>query len=228
MKDARKLLGVDVGDSVAVKPGIADPDLGVDIGGWQGRLVDITLSDDGTPMVEIQWDSITLKNMPDSAIARCEELGLGWTDIILTADEVEPAITRDTESDVARVAAELATEFAWDYLGEPGRRIGKVLAGVDKDDIMALLRALAAYMEENLLFPFEADVDEHQSRGPLQVRDRVKVTGIALVDDLYGVIVDLRRGRRKYAFHLCALEVVDERSPNYQIVDDYRVWFSNR
>jgi hypothetical protein len=49
-----------------------------------------------------------------------------------------------------------------------------------------------------------------------------------LVDDLYGVIVDLRHGRRKYAFPLCDLEVTDKHSPNYQIVRDYAVWFANR
>jgi hypothetical protein len=228
MKDARKRLGFEVGDSVAVKRGTTDPDLGIDIGGWQGRVRDVTLSDDGIPMVEIQWDSVTLKDMPVSAIEKCEELGLGWTDIILIAGEVEPAATRDTEKDVACIVAALDSEFAWSHLGEPGRRIGRVLFGVDKDDIMALLRAWAAYMEENLLFPFEADVDEYQSRGPLQARDRVKVTGIALVDDLYGVIVDLRLGRRKYAFPLCDLEVIDKRSPHYQLVHDYRVWFANR
>jgi hypothetical protein len=51
MKDARKRLGFEVGDSVAVKRGIIDPDLGIDIGGWQGRVTDIRLGDDGTPLV---------------------------------------------------------------------------------------------------------------------------------------------------------------------------------
>ena len=49
-----------------------------------------------------------------------------------------------------------------------------------------------------------------------------------LVDDLYGVIVRLAYGRRKYDFPLCDLEVTDKRSPNDQIVKDYAVWFANR
>jgi hypothetical protein len=52
--------------------------------------------------------------------------------------------------------------------------------------------------------------------------------GIGLVDDLYGVIVDLRHGRLTCAFPLCDLEVIDERSPNHQPVRDYAVWFANR
>ena len=62
----------------------------------------------------------------------------------------------------------------------------------------------------------------------MQAGDRLKVTGIALVDDLYGVIVDVWRGRRKYAAPLCDLAVVDERSPNHDLVQEYRVWFANR
>ena len=48
------------------------------------------------------------------------------------------------------------------------------------------------------------------------------------MDDLYGVIVRLAYGRRKYDFPLCELEVTDKHSPNYQIVDEYAVWFANR
>ncbi|MHC4621920.1 MAG: calcium-binding protein [Planctomycetota bacterium] len=228
MKDARKRLDFEVGDSVMVKPGTTDPDLGIDIGGWQGRVTDITLDDDGTPLVEVEWDSVTLQNMPDRAIERCEEMGLGWTTIVLAANEVAPARTRDAQADVTRVVAELSGKFAWSYLGEQGTRIGKVLTGVDPSDTMAALHAWAAHLEEHLTFPFEAEIDEYQSRSPLQAGDRVRVTGIGLVDDLYGVIVDLRRGHRKYALQLCDLEVIDKRSPNDQLVGDYRVWFANR
>jgi hypothetical protein len=56
------------------------------------------------------------------------------------------------------------------------------------------------YLSEHQGLPFEAEIAESQSRGPLRAGDRVKVTGIGLTDDLYGVIVDLRYGRRKVAF----------------------------
>lgn len=214
-----------VGDSVVVKPGTVDPDFGTDIGGWQGRIVEGP-GDEG--IVLIRWDSITLQNMPDSMIEQCEEQGLGWTEMILAAREVESANPRDTEENVARVIAELSQQHAWSFLGEEGRRIGKILAGVDRDDEMAVLDAWEDHLTKSLVFPFEAEVSEYQDRGPLQAGDRVKVTRVGLVDDLYGVIVDVRHGRRKYAFPLCDLEATDERSPNHQIVQDYAVWFANR
>jgi hypothetical protein len=65
-----------IGDSVIVKSGVTDPDTGLDISGWQGRIAAIYT--EATTQVEIHWDSITLKNMPESAIAFCEERGLDW------------------------------------------------------------------------------------------------------------------------------------------------------
>jgi len=214
------------GDSVVVKPGIVDPDFGTEIGGWRGRILGIR--PDREDAVLIGWDSITLKDMPASVIEQSEEQGLDWTKMYLDAQEVELTSARDTEEDVTQAISELARRHAWSYLGEQGKRIGKVLAGVDEDDEMGALYAWEEHLSNSLAFPFEAKVAEYQERGPLQAGDRVKVTGIGLVDDLYGIIVDLRRGRRKYAFPLCDLEVTDKRSPNYQIVRDYAVWFANR
>jgi hypothetical protein len=216
------------GDSVVVKAGVVDPDFGTDMGGWQGRIVDTDSSGQEGPLVTIRWDSITLKQMPGSLIEQCEEQGLGWTEFVLLTSEVERTTPRDTEQDAERVSEELARQHAWSHLGEQGRRIGQALASVDPEDEVDEMYAWEEYLEDHLTFPFEAEVYEPQDRGPLQAGDRLKVTGITLADDLYGVIVDVWRGRRKYAFHLCDLDVVDENSPNHQLVKDYRVWFANR
>lgn len=217
--------GFKTGDSVVVKPGTVDPDFGIEIGGWQGRVVEAPGDKD---MVLIRWDSITLRNMPDSIVEQCEEQGLSWTEMILSGQEVELASPRDTEADVARVVSELSEKHAWSWLGEEGVRIGRILAGVDPDDEMAVLDAWEDYLAKHLSFPFEAEVSEYQERGPLQAGDRVTVQGIFDVDDLYGIIVRLRHGRKRYTFPLCDLEVTDEYSPNHQIVKDYAVWFANR
>jgi hypothetical protein len=213
------------GDSVVVKAGIADPDYGVEIGGWQGRL--------GKPpevegTVFIHWDSVTLRQMPDSAIEQCEEQGLDWTGMALRADEVELTSPRDTEKDVAQAIKELSTNYAWYLLGEEGKRIRRVLVGVDAEDIMAALAAWERHLREKLTFPFKAEIVEHRGRGPLQMEDCVTVREISAVDDLYGIVVCVRFHRRRYDSPLCDLEVSDEHSPNHQIVQDYSDWFANR
>lgn len=215
-----------VGDSVVVKPEGVDLDLDVDIGGWCGRVAE---EPDTADMILINWDSITLQNVPDSMIVQCEEQGLvDWTGMVLSVQDVEPTSPRDSKADVVQIVEELSKKYAWVYLGEEGQRINQVLAGVDPDDEMAIVETWEGHLQKNLAFPFEAEVDEYQDRGPLRTGDRVTVRGIVDVDDHYGVIVRLRCRRRQYDFPLCDLEVTDKHSPNFQVVRDYVVWFANR
>lgn len=61
------------GDCVKVKPGVKDPDWGADIGDWQGCVLGFDKAQRGKDTVLIQWDSITLRDMPLSMIERCDE-----------------------------------------------------------------------------------------------------------------------------------------------------------
>jgi hypothetical protein len=103
-----------------------------------------------------------------------------------------------------------------------------VLAGVDPDDEMASLDAWKAYLTRRMAFPFEAEVAEFQDSGPFSDGDRVQVVHISQVNDLYGIMVHAQAKGGNYNFPLCDLQVVDRRSPNHQILDDYAVWFANR
>lgn len=227
MRGIDKNLGFKLGDSVMVKAGITDPNLDTDLGGWQGRISGIDADKRGE-LFSIRWDSITLKNMSESVIEQCEKRGLDWAEIVLTAEKVELTSPRDTEKDVAQTAAKLAAKYAWSYLGEQGKRIRQVLAGVDEDDEAAVWDAWARYLRKNLTLPFEAEVSEMEGKGPLQVGDRVTVEKIFAMDDMDGVIVRLTYGHRKHVLPLYNLDVIDKDSPNYQIADDYCVWFANR
>jgi ribosomal protein L7/L12 len=218
--------GFQMGDSVIVKTGITDPDLGVDLGGWCGHIAE---EPNTANMIFIRWDSITLRNMPDSMIVQCEDQGLDWTGMVLGVQDVEPTSPRDTEADVAQVVDELSKKYAWAYLGEEGLRISQVLAGIDPRDEMAILEAWEKHLRKRLVFPFDAEVSEHQGRkSSLRIGDRVTVQGIERIDDLYGVIIRSRYRQQRYDFPLCDLEATDERSMNYQQVQDYAVWYANR
>jgi hypothetical protein len=213
-----------VGDSVVVKPDVQDPGLNINIEGWQGRISEINKEDN---LICIDWDSVTLEQMPSETIDQCEEEGLDWSKWYLYTEEVELTTARDSELDVERVIEALKSKHAWSYLGEEGKRIQTVLDRAESNDDWAAFEAWQEYLEEALKFPFEAKVSEWQERGPLETGDRVKVWGIVDNDDLYGIIVSLSHGRRKYAFPLCDLDAVDESSSNYQPIRDYAVWFAN-
>jgi len=56
----------------------------------------------------------------------------------------------------------------------------------------------------------------------------VTVIDLAGVDDLYGVLVAVKYGRRSYEIPLADLKADDKGSANYRLTDDYAVWFANR
>ncbi len=65
-------------------------------------------------------------------------------------------------------------------------------------------------------------------RGPIRYGDRLQVMGINMVDDSYGVLADVKRGRESYVCPFCDLETIDNESPNHDPLQLYRVWFANR
>lgn len=88
-----------IGESVVVTPGVADPDFGTDIGGWQGRVKEV---DDDS--VFIEWDSTTLRKMGLELIIRCENENLDWEVMTLHNKDVNKTSSRDSERDVAAEA----------------------------------------------------------------------------------------------------------------------------
>jgi hypothetical protein len=214
---------------VVVKPGAVDTEYGYDLSGWQGRVIENHYTDaEGNPYVTIAWDSITLKQMSNEIIQRCEEDGLDWSSMGLYASEVAPASPRDKIHQVERVKAELEEKHQMDHLGEEGKRIQQVLNSATRRGETGAFAAWEKYLNTNLTFPFEAEVSEWQDRGPLRTGERVSVLEIEIVDDSYGVIVAVKTKHGRYDFPLCDLEAFPNTSSNYQPVKDYVVWFANR
>lgn len=217
-----------VGDSIAVKPGVKDPNDGFAIGGWQGRVTEIDASEPGQMIITFQWDSISLKKMPASAIRHCEEGGLDWASMMLYPKDVEKAEQRDRQADVDEMIEVLASEHRWDHLGKQGQRIHKVLIDIDEDDELEAFETWQEHLEARLKLPFEAEVSEFQERGPFQEGDQVTVIGFAGTEDRYGVLVNIQARGNSYVFPLCDLKAANQKSTNFTLTDDHAVWFANR
>jgi len=217
-----------VGDVVAVKAGVTDADMGGDIGGWQGRVIHVYAEGDDAPTVDIEWDSVTLRGMPPAMIEACEKQGLDWSQMCVYASEVAPAQPRDRTRDVTSVKAELERTYVWASIGgEQGKRIGEVVNSAPARDDLSVITAWHEYLRERLTVPFDAVRYEYGS-GPVPAGARVTVVDLAGVDDLYGVLVSVTYGRRSYDLPLTDLKADDKNSTNYQLTDDYAVWFANR
>lgn len=98
-------------------------------------------------------------------------------------------------------------------------------------------RSWETWLKENLNFPFIVkrmeddddayftDIADHQ---PFRLGHEMKVVDIVQEDDLYGVIVKVREGRRVGFIPLCDVEVIDQKDANFWPVREYVVWFANR
>ena len=213
-----------IGDSVVVKQQTFDPDFGIDIGGWQGRISELQADD----ILRIDWDSQTLSEMPEAMIAQCEEQGLSWEQIYLEHADVEPTVPRDQQTEALGTYQRLQQQHAFDYLGLEGTTIRQVLSGVDPNNEYAQWVAWEDYLNSHLTFPFAANVAEVQERGVLQVGQTVIVQAITDTDDLRGVLVKVNHHGQRLHFPLCDLEATDSTTDNYQPLRSYVVWFANR
>ncbi|RWX48950.1 Calcium binding [Candidatus Electrothrix communis] len=210
-------------DSVVVKSGVKDPDTGMDLGGWQGRIAKIEEDN----LLCIDWDSLTLKNIPDSYITTCEEEGFGWNQYYTYATDVEKTEPRDTRDDVDEIIGILYEKHAWDHLGKEGEGIKEVLREIALDD-EAALEAWDKHLRQVLTFPFQAEVEELQERGPLRVGDRITVEKIdSYIDDLRGIFVKVTKKKSNYVFPLADLEAMDQKGANFQPLRSYVIWFAN-
>ncbi len=115
-----------IGQTVKVKHDVLCPDDSeFNLSGWTGRIID--LDEDEEPTVCIEFDSITLKNMPEKYVKKSEQEGLDWSNICLDVREVEPTKSRDTEQDAKNIRNEINKRFKWIGIGSAGELIQSVI-----------------------------------------------------------------------------------------------------
>jgi len=108
-----------VGSSVRFKPGFSEYHFDLfDIGGWQGRILEIMDhrnpdGREGELHVELDFDSITLKQLPVKFIEKCLENFIDFRGIDTWVYRLEAAQPRDTKEDV--IAARLELDKKYDY-----------------------------------------------------------------------------------------------------------------
>ncbi len=86
------------------------------------------------------------------------------------------------------------------------------------------------FLRSELTFPFEAKIEniEEYNETDLEWNDIIKVVGIDDLVDMHGVLVEIRKGRRKYIFPLCDLEIIDKESDNYFIIEQFIEWWTEK
>lgn len=94
------------GDSVKIKDGIKHPQLNLIFENWQGRVFEINQR-----TIEIELDSITLKNLTNVYLNHCEETDEYPHLIIVPKEDLEFAEIRDHYDDVESIQDEIIQEL---------------------------------------------------------------------------------------------------------------------
>jgi hypothetical protein len=220
-------LPFEIGDAVRVKEGASHADVPTwDIGGWQGRIVDIHYSDPA--MLVVEWDSVTLAEMPDASIDAAEEKGLDWERCVLSPDDVEEAAPRDAPEDVERERRRIREKHFWRRIGEGGTYIHQILEKTPSLSRQTIFQTWETELQHRLSFPIDATVSASHRGSPPHSGDEVQILGIHLLDCHYGLLATVRFGSETAQIPLVNLEPKEETSSEYRPLRAYRIWFANR
>lgn len=219
-----------IGDSVVVRQGVKEPDFEeFEIGGWQGRVIEIdTDSDKDNVLITIEWDSLTLFQMPSDYVEQSEIDGFDWSSMVLYDSDLVNSVSRDKKENVEMAKEKLSNKYYWASLGQEGLRISKILHGVDPQNEMKCLQKWVEYLDNELTFPIHAIVSDSEDNRLIKSGDKVIIKSLPHIVDMYGVIASIRLNGKKYEFPLCDLEVIDKALTDYQLIEDYSIWFANR
>jgi hypothetical protein len=219
-----------IGDSVIVKQGVKEPDLEeFEIGGWKGRVVNVDAeSNQYHILITIEWDSATLLQIPPDYIKQSEVDGYDWSSMGLYESDLELSVPGDKKEDVKKTKDKLSDKYQWASFGEEGERISKILDGINPNNEMKCLKKWIEHLDKELTFPIQAIVSESEDDWLIQTGDKVVIKKIPEIVDMYGIIASIRLNGKKYDFPLCDLEAIDKTQANFQLIKDYRTWFTNR
>lgn len=101
-----------------------------------------------------------------------------------------------------------------------------VLKGIPPKKKESQLSSWLSYLEKELKFSFEATIQDSECF-ELQWKDIVKVNKIEDFVDMYGLLLEIKKGRRKYYFPLCDLEIIEKKSKNRFIIDAFLEWWTD-
>ena len=105
-----------IGDSVKVKQNVVVDDFKkIDFTNWQGRIVECFEETE----LEVAWDSITLKQLPEAYILKNVKEDYNFDSLILETNQVEKTAARDEENDRLVVLQTLENKhYGFDDVGD--------------------------------------------------------------------------------------------------------------
>jgi len=199
-----------VGDSIKIKTGNIDPDTGIKLDGFMGRIKEYLASN----LVNIEWDSISLQKLPDSYIRSAINDGCEYAAYNIGLEDIELYQARDKPADVLKTLRQLGEK--WDNLELYGD-LAEVMEEIEE-------QGWDNYITEQINFPFKATY-YGEFRG-IRDTDIITVQGVYSEDDMYGVLMRCKFKGRSFHLPLCEMDVEeDEVEEVTNVVELYKEYF---
>ncbi len=100
----------------------------------------------------------------------------------------------------------------------------KVLRRINSNNIDKQFDNWYKFLEDEFNFPFKAKIQDSEC-DDLKLNDTVNVKKIENFVDTYGLLLEIRKGRKKYIFPLCDLEIIEKQSGNRFIAEAFLEWW---
>lgn len=218
---------IKIGDDVKVKAGTKDLDFEYQLmDNWQGKVVGIQKDE---KLIQIEWDAETLLNIPEKYLNDIITGGYDYTLMTLEISELERANKRDDSDQIEEMESKFQAKLYWMELFEEltkSSKYRKIFQGVDLDDYNEVYQKWEEYLSQNLEFPIETEVIDSEI-GRVRNGTKIKLLDIDDYDDMHGIFGIGKYGREVITFPICNLEAIDTKSKNYELLQDYSIWFAN-
>ena len=128
-------------------------------------------------------------------------------------------------------------DSSWDLKESEGGNLPSDEDAFDKIYAEWEKRSWEPWLQNNLKFPFsvermEDDDDAYftdiAKKELFRLGHVMKAIDIEMEDDLYGIILKVREGKRVGHVPLCDVEVTSKDNENFWPIREYAVWFANR
>ncbi len=230
LQEAQEGGNIQPGDNVRVRSGVIEPETGADLSGWEGRVMEMaTDPESGVLVAWVEWDSPTLQQLTPGLIQRFIDADSDWVGQAMEVRDLQVAQARDTLARTEQARTDLLARYTWTDLGLQGKRIYRILKDAFKaNPKFTCLDAWESYLNAKLSFPFMARVVVEQDSGPLNLDMEVEVCELSGADPDNGLFALVQRGGRSFVFPLSDLAVDDPAAPNFQLLEDYGMWYENK
>ena len=137
----------------------------------------------------------------------------------------------EVDGDIARVMAILCVDNE-EYMEVTDENLEKYFNYLNENiDFSGVVTGRELFRWEGYYVFGPGDRKEYEKLKKTQPSDtdEYKILSIDGYDHDYGIFVNVRRisDKKKFTFPLADLKAVDKKSDNYQILDDYSMWFVN-